>query len=50
LFVVDTEFVREKTYYPTLGLIQIGYKDDVFAIDPVDSTASSLEPFKELLA
>jgi ribonuclease D len=45
---VDTEFVREKTYYPTLGLIQIGYKDDVFAIDPVDNSMS-LEPFKELL-
>ncbi len=45
---VDTEFVREKTYYPTLGLVQIAYNDDVFAIDPVDNSML-LEPLNELM-
>jgi len=30
---VDTEFVREKTYYPQLCLIQIATRDDVACID-----------------
>lgn len=30
---VDTEFVREKTYYPQLCLIQIGTRDQVACID-----------------
>lgn len=45
---IDTEFVREKTYYPTLGLIQIATLDDVFAIDPIDSNIN-MQPLKELL-
>lgn len=34
---IDTEFVREKTYYSTLGLVQIGYEGDgnEFAVDPL---------------
>ena len=27
---VDTEFIREKTYYPILSLIQIGVNNQVF--------------------
>jgi len=46
---IDTEFVREKTYYPTLGLVQIAYRGDVFAIDPVENNID-LEPLNELLA
>ena len=45
---IDTEFVREKTYYPTLGLVQIATLDDVFAIDPIDSNIY-MQPLKELL-
>jgi ribonuclease D len=45
---LDTEFVREKTYYPTLGLIQIATKNDVFAIDPIDSNIN-LNPLYNLL-
>jgi ribonuclease D len=45
---IDTEFVREKTYYPTLGLVQIATLDDVFAIDPIDSNID-MQPLKELL-
>lgn len=45
---VDTEFVREKTYYATLGLVQVGFNDEEFAIDPIN-TDIDLEPFNNLL-
>ncbi len=32
---IDTEFVREKTYYPQPGLIQIAADDQIACIDPV---------------
>ena len=32
---VDTEFLREKTYWPKLCLVQIAYKDEAAAIDPL---------------
>ena len=34
---LDTEFVWEKTYYPILGLIQVGYPDG--SVDLVDTLA-----------
>ena len=35
MFAIDTEFLREKTYYPQLCLIQIAGNGIVFAIDPL---------------
>lgn len=32
---VDTEFIREKTYYPVLCLIQIASPQEAFCIDPL---------------
>lgn len=32
---VDTEFVREKTYYPKLCLVQVAGREDEAAIDPL---------------
>ncbi len=32
---VDTEFHREKTYYPQFALLQIGCNDGVYIIDPI---------------
>jgi ribonuclease D len=32
---VDTEFVREKTYYPQLCLVQVATNDEAVAIDPL---------------
>jgi len=32
---VDTEFHREKTYYPQFALLQIGSTDAIYIIDPV---------------
>jgi ribonuclease D len=40
---VDTEFVREKTYYPKLCLIQIATKDYAFAVDVLED-GLDLEP------
>lgn len=46
---IDTEFLREKTYYPKLCLIQISDpKKNAFAIDPLDPNVD-LTPVFELL-
>jgi ribonuclease D len=47
---VDTEFIREKTYWPHLCLIQVAGsdEDDAFAIDPL-AEDMDLEPFYELM-
>lgn len=34
-FALDTEFLREKTYYPRLGLIQVATQDRVACVDPL---------------
>jgi ribonuclease D len=46
---VDTEFIREKTYWPHLCLIQVAADDEeAFAIDPL-SEEMDLEPFYEIM-
>ncbi|MFV0626708.1 MAG: ribonuclease D [Alphaproteobacteria bacterium] len=45
---VDLEFLREKTYYAKLCLIQVGSFDDCAIIDPL-SNDLDLEPFFEIL-
>lgn len=45
---IDTEFVREKTYYPQLCLIQVAGRNDAFAIDALEDI--DLKPFFDLLA
>jgi ribonuclease D len=35
IYAVDTEFHRERTYYPRLALVQIAWADDVVLIDPL---------------
>ncbi len=44
---LDTEFVREKTYYPVLGLIQVATPELTACIDPV--ALPDLEPLMALL-
>ncbi len=45
---LDTEFVWERTYYPQLGLIQLGLSDEkCFAIDPI--AIKDLSPLSTLL-
>jgi ribonuclease D len=46
---VDTEFLRETTYYPKLCLIQMASPDEAFLIDPL-AEGMDLEPFMALMA
>lgn len=45
---LDTEFVRVKTYYPQLGLIQLFDGEQLSLIDPIAIT-TNMDPFKNLL-
>lgn len=45
--VVDTEFIREKTYYPRLCLIQVGDSERLACVDPL--ALDDLAPLMELL-
>jgi ribonuclease D len=45
---VDTEFVREMTYWPQLCLIQVGLAEEAVAIDPL-AKYMDLSPFFDLL-
>lgn len=41
-FALDTEFHRERTYYPRLALIQIAWDDDLVLIDPLEIDVAPL--------
>ena len=45
---IDTEFVRERTYYAQLALIQIAHGEHAAAIDPL-APGLDLTPLKELM-
>jgi len=45
---VDTEFIREKTYWPKLCLIQVAGEDEAACIDPL-ADGIDLEPFFALM-
>ncbi len=46
---VDTEFIREQTFWPNLCLIQVAGPDDEAIIDPL-SQGIELKPFYDLMA
>src|SRR6185437_9915260 len=46
---VDTEFIRDKTYFPQLCLVQIAGPDEAAALDPL-APAIDLAPLFELMA
>jgi len=47
VLAVDTEFVRERTYFHRVGLIQVAGKNEFAAIDPI--LLNDLTPLLELL-
>ena len=49
IIAFDTEFVREKTYFPQLGLIQIAVRDEVWLVDPLTLDARALRPLLDVL-
>ena len=44
---VDTEFMREKTYFPKLCLLQVASEDVVACVDPL--AIADLSPLLEVL-
>ena len=34
-YAVDTEFHRERSYYPRLALLQIAWRDQIALVDPL---------------
>ncbi|QPJ62799.1 MAG: ribonuclease D [Candidatus Nitronauta litoralis] len=48
MMAIDTEFVREKTYYHRLGLVQVGAEGHYAAIDPI--SIKDLTPLLNLIA
>ena len=48
VLAVDTEFLREKTYYPKLCLLQLSADDQVAVVDPF--SIDSWDPIKPLLS
>jgi ribonuclease D len=46
---VDTEFLRETTYYPKLCLIQMASSDEAVLVDPL-APGIDLQPFLDLMA
>lgn len=45
-YAIDTEFHRERTYFPQVALVQLAWDDKVVLIDPL---AVDLRPFSRLL-
>ncbi len=45
-YAIDTEFHREKTYYPQVALVQLAWEDQVVLIDPL---VVDCAPFADLL-
>ena len=48
VLAVDTEFLREKTYYPKLCLVQLSADDEVAVVDPF--AVGSLDPLIPLFS
>lgn len=45
----DTEFLRERTYYPQLGLIQIADREEAWLVDPLELSKDDIQPLLEVL-
>ena len=49
LIAFDTEFLRERTFYPQLGLLQLADKKDAWLIDPLAVSVDDMRPLLEVL-
>lgn len=48
VIALDTEFIREKTFYPAIALIQVATKDEAWLIDPVPLQPGDLDPILDV--
>lgn len=46
---VDTEFIRERTYYPELALIQIATGSDAWLVDPLPFAPEQMAPLLKVI-
>jgi ribonuclease D len=46
-YALDTEFHRERTYFPKLALVQLAWPDEVIIVDPLALDAHALRPLLE---
>lgn len=45
----DTEFVRERTFFPELALIQVATETEAWLVDPLALNPQDMQPFLEVL-
>jgi len=46
---LDTEFMREKTYYPQLCLLQVSNGEHIACIDPIALSIDALKPLMDII-
>src|SRR4051812_5334577 len=46
---IDTEFIRETTFFPKIALIQVASRNQSWLVDPVALDPEALKPFLEVL-
>ncbi len=49
LIAFDTEFLREKTFYPQLGLLQFADREQVWLVDPLALSNEEMAPIIDVL-
>ena len=49
MIALDTEFIRERTYYPNIALIQVASSKKSFLIDPLAFSPKQLKPLLKIL-
>lgn len=49
IIAFDTEFLRERTFYPQLGLLQLADKQDAWLIDPLKPSKQDMQPLLAVL-
>ena len=48
IIALDTEFLREKTFYPKLGLIQVADREDGWLLDPLALSKEDIGPLLDV--
>lgn len=48
IIAFDTEFLREKTFYPQLGLLQVADRKQTWLVDPLEVTREDMAPLLEV--